>query len=314
MKLHQFINLNKKSPCSQLGYFAFIAAGFFLLAQMVSLFILMLFGLSDLQSLSMAQMVQDPTILQGLKWGQAISSLLIFVATGMVLSWLKTGNFWRFYGIQQVPKWGLLLASLALFIVSVPIIQWLNGINQNIVFPPALQHIEQGMQALEKEGEIVTKAFLQGNSVAHLFVNLLIVAAIPAFGEELLFRGGLQTLLVKCLNKPHLAIFMGAFLFSLLHFQFYGFLPRFILGLVLGYMYYYTNNLWYPVLFHFVNNGLQVFLVWAGIISLDSQADELLPNMPVWLVLPALALFVFSGWWFKQQASKVQTPVNDGNI
>ena len=133
-----------------------------------------------------------------------------------------------------------------------------------------------------------------------LLLNLLIIALIPAVGEELTFRGVLQQGLMRKMN-PHVAIVISAAIFSFIHFQFFGFLPRLFLGLLLGYMFYITGSLWTSILMHFVNNGTVVVLYYLnnkGSISMDVEHFGEAPNS--WMVTISAVvtvLLTFWCWW-----------------
>jgi membrane protease YdiL (CAAX protease family) len=118
------------------------------------------------------------------------------------------------------------------------------------------------MRAAEAKAMAITEAFLAVNTPLGLAVNILIIAIIPALGEELLFRGVIQKELSKWSGKVHLSIWITAFLFSAMHLQFLGFFPRFLIGGLLGYMFYWSGSIWLPILAHFVNNGVAVILYY----------------------------------------------------
>jgi membrane protease YdiL (CAAX protease family) len=104
-----------------------------------------------------------------------------------------------------------------------------------------------------------------------LFVNLLVMALLPAVCEEMMFRGWLQRALGQSVDY-HTAIWVSAIVFSAIHFQFYGFIPRMLIGAALGYLYYYTGSLWAPIIAHFTNNAAAVvtaFLSYNGYTSID---------------------------------------------
>ena len=126
---------------------------------------------------------------------------------------------------------------------------------------------------------------------------MFLIALIPAIGEELLFRGVLQQLFTKWTGEAHLAIFISAFLFSAIHLQFFGFLPRFVLGLVLGYMFYWSKNLWLPILAHFTNNAFAIIFNYhfvADKIQIDFLNEETSVNISAALIsLLAVALLMF---------------------
>ena len=142
---------------------------------------------------------------------------------------------------------------------------------------------------------------LKVDTIGGLLLNLLVIALIPAVGEELTFRGVLQQGLVRRMKSPHLAIILSAAIFSFIHFQFYGFLPRMFLGLLLGYMFYITGSLWTSILMHFVNNGSVVVLYYLNnkdIISIDAEHfGEASSSWMVTISLAVTVLLIFWSWW-----------------
>ena len=60
----------------------------------------------------------------------------------------------------------------------------------------------------------------------------------------------------------HLSIWASAIIFSAIHFQFYGFIPRLLLGALFGYLYYWSGNLLIPMFAHFVNNAFGVIMIY----------------------------------------------------
>ena len=117
--------------------------------------------------------------------------------------------------------------------------------------------------------------------------NLLIIAIIPALGEELFFRGYLQQTITKWTISPHIGIIITAVLFSAIHFQFYGLIPRFILGVLLGYIFLWSNNLWLPIIAHFVNNA-QVLII--SFVFKDQNSSMLSNNVDT-----TIGIFSFLG-------------------
>ena len=133
-----------------------------------------------------------------------------------------------------------------------------------------------GWQADIEESVAATLAtIIQGESVATLLVALLIVAVLPAVGEELVFRGLIQPGLIARTNSAHLGVWLTALVFGLIHFQFAGLLPRVFLGAVLGFLAHYSERLWVPIVAHFLFNGLQVVALRFG--QIDAEVAERTP-------------------------------------
>jgi membrane protease YdiL (CAAX protease family) len=147
-------------------------------------------------------------------------------------------------------------------------------------------------------------------------VNLLMIGVIASVGEELIFRGLLQKLLTQMVRNVHLAILITAVLFSAFHFQFFSFLPRFILGLILGYMMFYGQSIWYPILAHFVNNAMGVVYYYFN--SMGS-ADPMLEEIGTSTMIPvaaivSLGLFLIFAmlWYYQVERITTRSPQSGG--
>jgi membrane protease YdiL (CAAX protease family) len=161
--------------------------------------------------------------------------------------------------VQPFKMYYLLLAPL-MILVSMPFISWLNVLNQSFSFPEQFKAWEASLRAIEDQAEAITKILIQSNSVPGFMLNLLVVAVLPAIAEEFFFRGVLQNFTRICFYNNHVAIWFSAIIFSGIHGQFYGFIPRMVLGAGLGYLYLYSGNIWVSVLAHFINNALALSL------------------------------------------------------
>jgi membrane protease YdiL (CAAX protease family) len=189
-------------------------------------------------------------------------------------------------------------------IVSVTIITFtgLNSVviewNSNVNFPEFLQGFENWARDLEETAGKQTKALTDFTSVWELLVGLLVIAVLAAIGEEIVFRGLIQNELYRATRNIHVAIWLAAFIFSAFHFQFFGFVPRLFLGALFGYLYYWSGNLYMPILGHFVNNGVSVVAMYfyqKGAFEFDLETPEAAPANVVMLsaVLTAGLLYYF---------------------
>jgi membrane protease YdiL (CAAX protease family) len=148
--------------------------------------------------------------------------------------------------------------------------------------------------AREKEelAATFTKFITTFASPGEFLIGLFVIAILPAIGEEFAFRGWLQPAIQKVSGNPHVAIWVSAFLFSALHMQFFGFVPRMLLGGLFGYLMYWSNNLWIPIAAHFVNNGLSVLMIYLhqiGTVEMNVESTDALPWM---YVIPVTVIFV----------------------
>ncbi len=227
-----------------------------------------------------------------MKIGQGISSAMIFIAPPMILYAFTRHQPMRELGFRKPNSAWLLLIGVVLMFVSLPLTNLLTSWNEKMNFGAAFESLEALLQQLEETAGDLTERMLQVDSFSGLLFNLLVIALIPAIGEELTFRGVLQQALTRRCNV-HVAVFLSAFIFSFIHFQFYGFLPRMFLGLLLGYLFYYSGSLWTSILMHFVNNGAAVvvaYLDYKGLIDVD--IDHFGATSNIWLLGASLVVTV----------------------
>lgn len=165
------------------------------------------------------------------------------------------------------------LLMIAFMFANSIVIEW----NMNLDLGQFSPTFEEWAQAKEAELKELTEYLTRFSSVTGLLVGLVVIAVLPAVGEELLFRGLVQPKLQKLFGNPHVAIWIAALLFSGIHLQFYGFFPRLLLGALFGYLFYWSGNLWYPIFAHFVNNGftlVMLYLYQQQVTDIDMEATE----------------------------------------
>lgn len=211
-----------------------------------------------------------------LKFLQLLNTLGLFVVPGILFSLIFIKQ-----PIQEL-KVGHKLSSVNIFLVFIlmysllPAMNWLVEWNQNLDLPEAFSSLENWLKSKEENAMELTHAFLKMENTSDLWVNLVLIAVLPAIGEELIFRGLVQKIINKNLSSPHLGIWISAILFSALHMQFYGFFPRMFLGAFFGYLYVWGKSLWYPILAHFINNATAVLIAYKlGIEGMEKQFDTL---------------------------------------
>jgi uncharacterized protein len=156
----------------------------------------------------------------------------------------------------------LLLMALLVMISFSPFLEWTIYLNQQMKLPLVLEKVETWMKYKEIEAEMLTKQLLVMKSIGPLVINMVVIAIIPAVGEELLFRGCIQKIAIRWTANPHLGIWIAAIIFSAIHFQFYGFVPRMLLGALFGYLFYFSKSIWVPIFAHFYNNASAVIAAY----------------------------------------------------
>jgi len=222
------------------------------------------FGVGFKEILSSLSDYENPTSLKLLQYFQVIQSFGLFIIPPMLAGYFFERSSTGYLRINNPSRWPLYLFTLLLMFCSLPFINWMVSVNDLMKLPEFLHGLEEWMKSTEEEASKLTEAFMRMPTLGGFLFNMLMIAVLPAIGEEFMFRGLLQRLLKDWLGNIHLAIFVSALLFSAMHMQFYGFFPRMVLGIMFGYMFYWTGSLWIPIFAHFIQNGLVVTVTYMG--------------------------------------------------
>jgi membrane protease YdiL (CAAX protease family) len=205
-----------------------------------------------------------------LSFFQITYSAGLFLVPALLAGFLFYGDSLEYLSARSKPLIMTLLLSVIVVLGAVPLINFLAEFNMNISLPEKLAGLEQRIRDTETEAEELMNIFLSDTSISRFLINLLMIAVVPAFGEEFFFRGVLQRIFTEWFRNRHAGIIVSAILFSFMHFQFLGFIPRILLGMLFGYMLVWTGSIWVPVVAHFVNNAIAVtfyFLFNRGLIG-----------------------------------------------
>ncbi|HEY9045626.1 MAG TPA: type II CAAX endopeptidase family protein [Ohtaekwangia sp.] len=213
---------------------------------------------------------------------------------------------------KAIPVQAALLIGLIVMVFMITnsfFIEW----NKDIHLPSG---IEEWAKSTEEQLGELTEYLTSFDSQAQVFLALIVIAVLPAIGEELVFRGIIQREFFRASNNIHLAIWTSAAIFSAIHLQFYGFVPRMLLGALFGYVYYWSGNLWIPVLAHFINNGFTViamYLYQQGSVKMDIESSEAAPWPAVagCGVATVLLLYIFKKMYEKHKATELLNNTNE---
>ena len=228
--------------------------------KLLTFMLLLIFGLAFSIVLGTIVTIINGSDLQDLKnlqITQIISGVVGFLMPAVVYAMLVQEKPWIYLGFNKLPIWSL-LGIVAMFTI-IPFLSLVTDWNDSISFPESMSAIEEQMRSLQARSEDVIKLFIGQGS---LFSSLMIVALLAAVSEELLFRSVIQKGLIKLFKNAHVAIIVTAFVFSAFHGDFFGFFPRFILGMMLGYMFWMSGSIFPSMLMHFVNNATIVMLYY----------------------------------------------------
>lgn len=264
-----------------------------------------LLGMEDLQTFMSSISSETPT--EKVELMQVVlmfNQLFTFLIPGVVFAvfyyrknWLKRTLLSRKPSLNSI-SWGLGL--LMLTFVAMQLVYWLN---KQIPLPDSLKAAEDASQAL-------IEAMMQLDSPLALPTNLFIMAMLPAVGEELIFRGLLQRIMVRLTANVHAGIWISATLFSLMHWQFEGFFVRQLLGALFGYLLYWSGSLWLPIIVHFIFNGLQIvaqYLYFQGTIDIDIDQDIEMTTNQIMMGGVALIIALFLCYYLHQKSEKERT-------
>jgi membrane protease YdiL (CAAX protease family) len=276
-----------------LMFIVVIIAGFVATNFLSSVLIMMKFGasLKVLQDV-MQNLVNYPGLMREL---QLLQVLGIFIFPAIICAWLFSDNYRDYLQIDVpicFPVMGLTILSV---LVAVPFLNLTYRINQQMIFPEYLKSLEEWMRNTEENTNKISEKILYVRNIWDFVLNILIICVLTGIGEEFTFRGILQNLFGKVVRNHHLIIWIVAIIFSAVHFQFYGFVPRMLLGAYLGYLLYYTKNIWVPVLAHFTNNCFSVvcYFIFQDNPEKIEDADAIGYGSTLWLSVVSLVLFIF---------------------
>lgn len=242
---------------------------------------------NDLSNSLTVNYLENSSYINYLKLMQLFSAVGLFILPILIYSYL-TGFDLNFRNVRRQN----ILLVFAIMLLIPPFISLLLEWNMQIQVPNFFRYFD-------RDTEELVKAFLKMDNIWDLLYTLLVVAVIPALGEELFFRGYLQKKIGVFLKNSHLSIIITSFLFSAIHLHFHGLIPRFVLGMLLGYLFLWSRSLWVPILAHFINNALAIIFAYplfrleSGSYSLFSE-EKVDPKIAlISLISVLLLLFLF---------------------
>lgn len=247
-----------------------------------------------------------------MKFTQAFVSMGLFVIPPLLYARLIGQKPMIFLQLNKRPSLMVLALAFVLMTVQLP---WINALgiwNNSIEWSGVFRSVYESMRAQEDAATVLITEFLQMPGPLDLFQTLVIVALIPAVGEELLFRGVLQSMISEKFGA-HLGIWITAFVFSFIHFQFFGFFPRFLLGVLLGYLVVWSGSLWYAIAAHFTNNAIAVIGYFAfqhNWIKVNPDAWGTSDNTGLWVIISLIFSIVCIYAFYKF----VQKPMQPENL
>ena len=253
---------------------------------------------------------------ESLKWLQFLQTIATFLLPSILGAWLWSEDHKPFAWLRltKTTHWTHYLLAVGIMLCAMPGINLLADLNSRVALPESLDFIEQILKQQEEAAAALTERFLQADNMGVLLINIGLMAFLPALAEEISFRGTLQQVLAgksqitnhhtaqadRKKSQIHIAVWTTAIVFSAIHMQFYGFIPRMLMGAMFGYLFVWTGSLWVPILMHFTNNGLAVIAYYLIGESEESKniADTFGAGDTWWvgvisMVITSLGLLIF---------------------
>jgi len=247
----------------------------------------------------------NPDVVSALKYLQGWNHFGLFLAPALIFGLLSGKGLMNYFNAKKLPALKFFVLAILLLIIANPLIGMLMEWNSAMSLPQWLSGMEEWMRNLEDEAKVATEALIKAENPSQFMANLLVMAVLPALGEEFLFRGFLMRYFSSFIKNIHVNILIVSILFSALHMQFYGFLPRMALGIILGYLYYWTGSIWVPVLVHFINNGAMVLIYYlAETGNIQGNPEEFGNTTSAYLLIANAFILAAGIYWFVRNQNK----------
>lgn len=196
--------------------------------------------------------------------------------------------------VDEVPSFKIVAFSFIVYAVGIPALNQIVYWNQEMHLPEAFAGFENWCRAMERMAEEQTEGLLNSTNIGVVLMNILVIGVLTGIGEEFFFRGALQRMLIHCNVNPHAAIWTAAIIFSFLHFQFFGFVPRVLLGVWFGYLYWWSGSIWVNVIAHALNNSFVIVSAWCINKGYLSEQFDMFgvssDSFPIWALISAFAV------------------------
>lgn len=264
--------------------FICIALVGFFISGVISSLIIAKFGMQSTAAMRIAAVMQ---------------SLFQLIVPAIATAMIVTRRPATFLAIDRRIDLRLLLLAAAALITATPMMNRLISLNEAVTLPDSLAWLEQSLKQMEEQAAATIAVMQGGTSVGDLVMNILIIGVLAGLGEELFFRGTFLRLMTTGRINPHIAVWTVAVVFSAVHLQFYGFVPRTLLGAYFGYLVVWTRCLWIPVIIHALNNIIYVSSEWAaarqglGESAINGYDGNLLVNAASVIITAALLIVIY---------------------
>lgn len=284
--------------------------------QLLVLALFMVGGLlisSSLGGLIVLLIYHTPNILEtadpvtAIRITQTLTTIGTFLVPALLFSYCQDRQWFNYNSANRKPPYTMTNIVLILAITLLPVVGVLSAFNQSIM--PQEGTVAEFMRDMEEAANHILEIVTSQRGTWDLISNLLVFAVLAGICEEFFFQGTLQTLLTQWMKSPHIAILLTALIFSALHFQFYGFIPRFLLGVYLGYLFYWSRSLWLPILAHVLHNALSLLVDFTlqgrGINTDNIQFTDVRGSLPTAAICALVSAMAIVYLWRIHRDDKV---------
>ncbi len=219
-----------------------------------------------------------------------VQDVFMLVLPAVVTAVIVTRNPAGLLAIDRLPSLHMLLLAVGVMLVSSPAMSWIIELNNALELPQSLSGLEQAMRDMEEAANAAIELVIGPHTPANLVMSILIVGVMAGLSEELFFRGALQRMLSSSQLSAHAAVWITAAIFSLIHFQIFGFVPRMLLGAFFGYLLLWSGSVWLPVIMHTLNNSMFIILQYT-----TGTGDIPVSGENSWMIVVASALLTATG-------------------
>ena len=263
---------------------AMMFVGFFI-GQIIAVFIFMAASANPFDHIVIDPLAQPVWTIQAV---QFVAAVFTFLLPALLTAWLCSSQPKAYLSIRDLPGIRLLSVVCLTTLLLSPTVSITGYFNSQMQLPESMAAIEEWMKSTEELAEALVQKMIATKGVVAFLINLFVIAVVAGVTEEFLFRGALLHIVRQKIKNHHVAIWIVAILFSAIHLQFYGFIPRMLLGAYLGYLVYWTKNIWIPVFAHFFHNTF-AFIGMSSDSLKDNAffADEIAPGDIPWLSITA---------------------------
>jgi uncharacterized protein len=289
--------LKTKAVWVQFFLFLGMAFGIFLVFMLIGTA-----ALSKITGISMIEVAdtskwnwKDANMMLMVRGFMVLQFLGLFLIPSLLFGYLSDPQPVKYLGLNKPSKNIYWLLGILVLVVSIPAVEYSGILNREMLVG---RGGTKWMQGMEDDAARTIQFMLGNHTISTLIVNLVFIALFAGIGEELFFRGVLQRLFIKGFKNPWMGIVAAAFCFSLFHFQFFGFIPRFLLGILLGAIYWYSGSIWPSIIAHFFYDGLVIVLAYFNPALIDNPDASIFENtkgmIPMALVSVALTVLILN--------------------